>query len=435
MKKALIVTSIIWACLFASPSQFPLLSNHARSSAQQANQPIKPYAITNRDSDLKSLYEAHQWFRLRDAVQATPAPGFYVGAVACAFNDFRKAKKYLQEVIESAPQSEQAPEARGLLTYLYQRAGRYRLALSQIEKMLKAEPDNKGLKNARTFFSDLSKYPEQSMTRRRYSRIKYNIKDGNLFIPLSANGKPANFILDTGANFSTMSESEARRLGLMIYEGSVEGTVSTGGQVAFRVAVADRLKVGNVRLRNVAFLVARDDQQPFVDLPLGERGVIGLPVLLAFQTLRWNANQEFEIAFRSTGRNIRKANMCFEGAMPVIVAEFLHQQINLVLDTGASETGLWPVFAREFATVISESGKKESKQISGVGQSVEVASIILPELTLRVGGFDSVLRPAHVLLEQTGPDSQWYHGRLGLDVLSLARSVSLDFKSMTLTLK
>lgn len=435
MKKALIVASIIWAFLFASPSHIPLFSNPARSSAQQANQPTQPYSITNRDSDLKSLYEARQWFRLRDAVQATPTPGFYVGAVAGAFNDFRQAEKYLQDFIESAPQSEQASEARGLLTYLYQRAGRYRLALSQIEEMLKAEPDNKGLKSARTFFSDLSRYPEQSVTRRRYSRISYTTRGGNLFIPLSVNGKPANFIVDTGANFSAMSESEAKRLGLMIHQGSVESTDATGGQVALRIAVANRLAVGNVRLRNVVFLVARDDQQPFVDLPPGERGIIGLPVLLAFQTLRWNADRAFELGFRSAGRDIRKANLCFEGATPVTEAEFRRQKINLALDTGASRTDLWPVFATEFASVISESGKKESKRLSGVGQSVEVAAITLPELTLRVGGLDKVLRPAHVLLEQTDPDSRWYHGRLGLDVLRQARFVSLDFKSMTLTLE
>lgn len=46
------------------------------------------FAAGGRDPDLRSLYETHQWFRLRDAVRETKAPAFYRGAVACAFDDF-----------------------------------------------------------------------------------------------------------------------------------------------------------------------------------------------------------------------------------------------------------------------------------------------------------------------------------------------------------
>lgn len=67
------------------------------------------------DSELKRLYETHQWFELRDIVQANKAPAFYRGAVAYAFNSPEQAEKDLQQVIQSQPGSDQAYDARELL--------------------------------------------------------------------------------------------------------------------------------------------------------------------------------------------------------------------------------------------------------------------------------------------------------------------------------
>jgi hypothetical protein len=222
-------------------------------------------------------------------------------------------------------------------------------------------------------------------------------------------------------------------LGLTTHDSAVKGTVATGAQVGFRTAVAGQLTVGNVRLRHVVFLIARDDQQPFVDLPSGERGVLGLPVLLALQTMRWSAGGTFESGFRSARSSVRKSNLCFEGADAVTETGFRQSKLNLHLDTGASETVLFPKFAEEFASVVSESGKKHSKRVTGVGDSVEVDAVSLASLALRIGDFDATLRPAHVLLKQVG--SRWLHGRLGLDLLRQARVVTIDFGSMTLALE
>ncbi len=431
MKTALIAVSMLWLCLLVSPRHTS--SALASLSAEQAAIATERATDNHRDSYLKSLYEAHQWFKLRDAIQTTSASAFYRGAVDCAFNDFNRAEKILQEAIKYSPHSEQANEARELLTYLYQRNGHFRQALTEVDEMLKATPDAAGAENARAFFTALSQYPEQSVSARQPSTVRYQVKDDNLFMPLSINGRASSYILDTGANFSALSESEAKRLGLTINEQAAQGTDSTGGSVSFRTAVADRLSVGNVRLRNVAFLVLRDDQQPFVDLPSGERGVVGLPVMLALQTIRWNSDGTLEIGFHPRPKSQRQANICFEGAMPLIEAGYRHSKLNLVLDTGSSKTDLWPVFAKEFASVLNESGKRDSRRLTGVGNTIEIEAITVPEITLRIGGFDAVVRPAHVLLKSVG--YEWYHGRLGFNVLKQARRVTLDFGSMRLSLE
>src|SRR5215204_5554318 len=108
------------------------------------------------ESALKSLYATHQWFKLRDAVQSTRASAFYRGAVSYAFNDIKQAEKNLKSAIESAPESQEASQARTMLINLYMRSGRYQQALSETERELKVSPDDAGLKNASALLTGLS---------------------------------------------------------------------------------------------------------------------------------------------------------------------------------------------------------------------------------------------------------------------------------------
>jgi len=113
MKEALIAASIPWLCLFPSISQTSSFSTSAGSPVGQTDKKTERYDASNRYSVLKSLYETHQWFKLRDTVQAAKSPAFYQGAVAYAFNDFKQAEKHLQDVIKSAPSPSRRPRRAG----------------------------------------------------------------------------------------------------------------------------------------------------------------------------------------------------------------------------------------------------------------------------------------------------------------------------------
>ena len=82
-----------------------------------------------------------------------------------------------------------------------------------------------------------------------------------------------------------------------------------------------------------------------------------------------------------------------------------------------------------------KAGKASFELKNAVGGKTRVSVDVVPELELRLGAFDALLRPAHVLLSQTTPDSQWYYGRLGFDVLHFAHQVTIDFDALTLTLE
>jgi hypothetical protein len=71
------------------------------------------------DEDLKSLYDAHQWFELRDSVRRGGASLFYEGAVACAFNHLRQCEKMLNAFVSAHAGSDQAYDAHRILASTY----------------------------------------------------------------------------------------------------------------------------------------------------------------------------------------------------------------------------------------------------------------------------------------------------------------------------
>jgi hypothetical protein len=139
------------------------------------------------------------------------------------------------------------------------------------------------------------------------------------------------------------------------------------------------------------------------------------------------------IGMRPTRLDIRKSNLCFDDDHLVITAGFQDRKILASLDTGALTTDLYETFAKEFATLVSNSGKKDSTEVRGVGNAESFDSITLPELTFAIGGTNAILRPAHVLLKQIGPKQ--FVGNFGMDLLKQTPGFKMDFGAMKLELE
>lgn len=390
-------------------------------------------APATASESFKALYEAHEWFELRDAVaSASDAPPLYQGAVACAFHDLRAAEKHLRRVVAAAPRSADAIEAHGVLITVAQMDADYGRALAEIRALQPIVSDSGGLENGAAFFSALVAFPRQGVSKRRPGTVRCSLDKGNLFVPVMVNRHAATYIVDTGANFSLISEGEARRLGLAIHEApGSHGTDAAGSSVAFRLALAERLSIGAFELRNVTFLVASDEQQPFADLPSTSRGVIGIPVLLALETIRWHADGRFEIGVPGPRGTRREANLCFDGANPQVNAQYQGRPIRVFLDLGATTTRLMPAFARDFPEAI-EGAKTGPSTVRGVGDSAKVDAAFLENVMLQVGGRDLRLPSAEALLKDLPGQRDRFHVWAGLDLFAAARAVTVDFRSMRL---
>jgi predicted aspartyl protease len=381
----------------------------------------------------KQLYDQHRWFDLREAIKGRKAPPLYKGAVASAFNHTKAAEKYLKRAIKLKPNSADAEEAHERLVDLYSRLGKYHDALRQLDAALTIKPANPDLTNERALLAAWGKHPDQSLRKARSARIHADVRKNGVTLPLSIHGKTVHWALDTGANISIMSEAEARMLGVAVDDSSASVDDSAGGKAKVRTAVVDELALGGVRLRNVAFLVLPDSQEPMRDQPPGERGLIGLPVALALRSIGWSSDGTFEIQPRSLKAGSDDGNLAFDGLTPVTRVRFEGRELDCIVDSGnGAGTQLWTRFANDFADLLKQRGKKSRKRVTMVGGSNQRETVELPEIELRVGGLNATLRSAQVFSKPVGDD--FHHGLLGMDVLSQAREVRIDFTSMTMQL-
>ena len=396
---------------------------------------LQPLAVSQTsNANLKTLYEGHHWFALRDAIVQGDAPTFYRAAVEAAFDQLRPAEQALKQIIVQQPHSADAYEARQLLATMYFRHGLYREALVQLRAMLKEKPDAKDVQNELPFFTALGK-ADQSTIHISPSSLQMRNEDGNLYLPITINGKKASYAFDTGANFSVISQAEAKRLGLHVVSVATSIADSSGNHTSIQVAVAKSLTVGSLRLRDVAFGVLPDTQPPFNELAEQKRGLLGIPILLAMRTVSWSKDGTFTLGHSSRSFDLQAANLVFEQSFPVTQAYFHGTGIEMTVDSGAQRTVLSPPFADAFPDLLKSVGKPEVHKLTGVGGSASYESFLLPSLDLQIGGHTVTFKNAHVLTQESSDTSKWAAGNLGIDLLNEADLVTFDFGAMTLNLR
>jgi hypothetical protein len=261
-------------------------------------------------SDFKSLYDGHKWIDLNDRLQTVNGPPLYRGAIGVTFNQApQRSERLLLSVIRAAPHSPEAYEASEWLSHLYFYRGQYRSLVSIMEGRWAAFPQKKENSEEQTVISGFRGLPNQSLESTRLSKLPHG--PGSIFIPLSVNDNSATYFFDTGAWISCMSESEAKRLRLRIRNSSGALGQSAGSHVDFRTAVAHDVVVGKTHFKNVSFAVFPDNREPWSDLPSGRPGIIGIPILVGLQALRWEGAGAIHLGEPSEPFDIRRSNLSF----------------------------------------------------------------------------------------------------------------------------
>ena len=340
------------------------------------------------------------------------------GALAAAFNDLPQLERELLPLIRENPKAPQAESARTLLEAVYERNGQVRQALKYCD----------GGRCA--FLEKLGSYPEPSVAHRGYASVQAAPgHNGELMLPVSVAAKDAAYQVDTGSNMSLLRLSEASRLGLKLEPVARQITDVTGVDYEAHLAIVPTLSVGAMRLENVPFWVVEDGL--LGDVP----GLLGIDVLLLFRTIRWNPGGVVEVGFPPQAKNIAQANLYFEGDYPIAEVSSNGQNgLSFYLDTGFNDTHLYVPFAVRFLDLMAAKGRQTNYRIHGQAGHSTLRDVVVPEVAVRIGGLDTTLRDADILLEKAPNTSEWHYGRIGIDVLNQAQTVTLDLQAMQLTL-
>lgn len=348
------------------------------------------------------------------------------------------AEATFRRLVASAAEAPLKAAAEGGLAALYLRQSRFAEAEAALEAMVAFKAGALGENEQRTldFVAALSDVPP--MRRERHAPGSLAItrdKADMTVVTMRINGLDQAGLLDTGANFSVVSQSTADRLHLSPVRAAARTGSSIGTAVATRLAVADRVECGATVLRDVVFMVMPDEGLSFPD---GYRieAIIGLPVMKALGRLEFVRDADGERLDygrqASDGPEIAP-NLLMSGAQPKLLLEVEggDRPLRLLLDSGASKTMLY-ASALERNPRLAALAVEKLTRSGGVGGVVtDETAKALDRLTVHVGDQALTIRDVRVTNLVRGPTD----GLLGQDLLSQGRRVVLDFQQMLLTIE
>lgn len=280
--------------------------------------------------------------------------------------------------------------------------------------------------------SGLKDVPKQSVSLQDAARIPCSRNAFNhLMIPVGPVNGQDEFIFDTGANFSTISRSQAEKMKLKIIESKIAVGSSTLTEVQSAVAVADSLYIGEVLFQNVVFLLLPDEQLSFPDINYVIHGIIGFPVI--FQMGHLTFEREGWLTIQRQNKKDGKANMFLDGLNPVVQVFAERDTLLFTFDTGAVNSELSFKYYKTHQTRLDSLGTTTNAR-GGVGGMVEVKEITLPTLNYRIGAQTGVLSNVPISLEEYA-FNKYFDGNLGQDVFSKYDRFVIDFVNMEVSLR
>ncbi|WP_395333667.1 TIGR02281 family clan AA aspartic protease [Novosphingobium sp. BL-8H] len=108
--------------------------------------------------------------------------------------------------------------------------------------------------------------------------------DNHFWVEAQLNGEPVNFLIDTGATYTGISQSVARRAGIVPDQGD-EGVMldTANGTIVARMATASSLRFGSIEATSLPIAIGPDNEV--------ETNVIGMNLLSQLGSWRVQNNQ------------------------------------------------------------------------------------------------------------------------------------------------
>ena len=353
------------------------------------------------------------------------------GVAYVAMGRVGEGRRILLRVVAQAPHGNAAFEAHERLLGSFARMGQVREAAREISALLAIRPNDTNVLGDSSLYKTFGQYADMTVAHRQPVSFSPQQTEGTLNIPFTVNGGAATFYLDTGANFSVISDAEAHALGLTVTPVNTKTQDGGGSSIEFQIADVDQLAIGPILLRHVPFLVVSAANPPFNDLPMKSQGLLGIQVAIALQTVRLETDGRLNLALPSK-EDAKAETLTFDDMFPVLHVTYRGKVLPFTFDTGGTKTILNPPFARDFPDVVA-AGIKKDHATTGMGGTVTRRSIELPTWSVPLGTKTASIEKMSVMLEKGNDTTEWAFGNMGINVLQKCKPFTIDFANMRLS--
>ena len=278
--------------------------------------------------------------------------------------------------------------------------------------------------NTRKIWAALAGQPAQEVT------IKDNTvlllkrdKLGLQNLVLTLDTLDMDFIFDTGANFSTVTETTAKKLHMKMMDTTTIDVGSiTGKDVEAKMAVCPVFTLGNIIVKNAVFLVFPDEALAIPQAHFQINGIIGFPVIEAMKEVQLTKDGKFIVPLKQT--SYHEQNMALNFPTPVILLD----GANYTFDSGANSTTLYDHYFNKYKDKI-ESGYTETDiTIGGAGGNITKKGYFV---TFETKINDKMIRLDSVqLFKETLKDNNHFAGNIGQDLIGQFSKLTINFDSM-----
>ncbi len=362
---------------------------------------------------------------------------YYEVYLSQAFGRNEKSNQSLAILFEKYPDQFNELETLNLLEaqannflhyYEYQQAASVYGAILTNYSQLLDSASIESYQNVKNLFGSLAGVPPQKMQKSKDVLLpSYRNAFNHMMTPVVVNGIQEEFIFDTGANLSTITESQAVKMQLKLIDQSVAIASSTQNVVQSKLAVADSLFIGDILFENVVFIVMPDAQLTFPEINYAIKGIIGFPVMDQMGEVHLLKNGNIFIPKEVA--NKQEQNMFFEGLTPVVR---LHSKKNTLLftfDTGARTSELSIKYYKAHKIEVKRKGEMQKNQRGGAGGNVEVNEYMLFNFPMTIGEHQLSLEKIPVTMEEYWFNA-YFDGNLGQDVFMKFNSLIINFEHM-----
>jgi predicted aspartyl protease len=301
------------------------------------------------------------------------------------------------------------------------------LMLRKYRNALSAE-ERDDARNSDIIWKGLQDVPPQTTSVASTTSIPYR-RDlaGLINIPVRFADSTFNFVFDTGANLSVITESYARKTNLRMLNVRFKVRAITGLEVHANLGIAEECKIGNIIIRNAVFMVFPDSALSFARGLYTIKGIIGFPIIEQLQEIRIDKNT-LTVPQTATDRNIR--NFGVDELLPVISVGYNTDTLAFTFDTGAQFTFLNEPFYRKYKPLIDSAGNSFEMQIGGAGGITKATAYRLPKIGITVAGQPALLKDVAVKTSSSTPKDKLYYGNFGQDIMNQFKEMIISFRYM-----
>ena len=251
-------------------------------------------------------------------------------------------------------------------------------------------------------------------------------KAGLQNIQISSGKAIKNFIFDTGANISTITESTAEEFGVKELPGSFEVDAVTGNKIQSRIGIAPQLELGSITIHNAIFLILPDEALAFPQIDYQINGILGFPVLEAMDEIQITRDDRFIVPVNQS--NSKEKNLALDFLTPLLYLKTRNSAGVYTFDTGANKTMLYNNFLQQNRQEFNGTEPELDYTFGGAGGAITKKGIyttFTPEINGKIIEIDSV-----IVLKEPITSKNFFFGNLGQDLINKFEKMIINFDRM-----